>query len=143
MGLKPDTSFLKYLTMGAVGARAVLDDLAAKGFKPVELERPGMSNKIWNTKVKRLRLPDILCTKSGIRIEVRAKSDLKIKMSDTPNNALRAWDVGLRDEDLVAFVGCSGDEKLDGRRRNANVLHRRCPPRVRWPVEAGTTEVSW
>jgi hypothetical protein len=57
-----------------------------------------------------LRLPDLLCVKTGLRVEVRAKSDLKIKMSDAPNNPDRAWDAGLRADDLVAFIACFDSE---------------------------------
>lgn len=104
MAFKADASFLKYVTMGALGSLAVLRHLQAAGFEPIELERYCTSNKIWATKVKRLRLPDLLCVRTGIRFEARAKSDLAVKMSHSPNNAQRAWDAGLRSQDLVAFV---------------------------------------
>ncbi len=60
MGFKVNTSFLRFLTMGALGVRATMDYLRREGFEPLELERYCASNKIWMTKVKRLRLPDIL-----------------------------------------------------------------------------------
>ncbi len=63
-----------------------------------------MSNKVWQTKVKRLRLPDLLCVRCGLRVESRAKSKLKIMLShsDSPN---RQWDAGgMRDDDLFAFL---------------------------------------
>lgn len=106
MGFKADASFLRYLTMGAIGVRQVMNQLQAAGFAPIELERYCGSNKIWATKVKRLRLPDLLCTKTGLRVEVRAKSDLKVRMSDAPANPERTWDAGLRDDDLVGFIAC-------------------------------------
>lgn len=108
MGFKVDASFLRFLTMGALGVRRVADELAERGFEPIELERYGRSNKIWSTKVKRLRLPDLLCVRTGLRVEVRAKSDLRIRMSDAPNNPERVWDAGMRDEDLVALIACIG-----------------------------------
>ncbi len=107
MGFKVDASFLRFLTMGALGVRRVAVELKDRGFEPIELERYCTSNKIWTTKVKRLRLPDLLCIRTGLRIEVRAKSDLKIRMSDAPNNPDRAWDAGLRNEDLVALIACT------------------------------------
>lgn len=110
MGFKTDTSFLRFLTMGAMGVRRIIDQLADKGFEPIELERYCGSNKIWSTKIKRLRLPDILCVKTGLRVEVRTKSKLEIKMSDAPKNPDRVWDAGLRDEDLVAFVASFDSE---------------------------------
>lgn len=106
MGFKVDSSFLKFLTMGALGSRRVADELHGLGFEPIELERYSASNKIWGTKVKRLRLPDLLCVRTGLRVEVRAKSDLKIKMSDAPTNPDRAWDAGLRDHDVIALIAC-------------------------------------
>jgi hypothetical protein len=106
MGFKADLSFLSKLTMGATATRAVIDFLRGAGFSPVELERYSTSNKIWTTKVKRLRLPDVLCIRTGLRVEVRGKSKLEIKMSHSPNVPERHWDSGLRDEDLVALVPC-------------------------------------
>ena len=107
MGFKVDASFLRFLTMGALGVRRVASELEDRGFEPIELERYCSSNKIWTTKIKRLRLPDLLCVRTGLRIEVRAKSNLMIRMSDAPNNPERRWDAGLRDEDIVALIACS------------------------------------
>lgn len=104
MGLKVDSSFLKFVTMGALGVRGVAELMTQAGLQPIELERYSRSNKIWQTKVKRLRLPDLLCVKTGIRVEVRAKSDLTIKMSDAPTNADRRWNSGLAAGDMIAFV---------------------------------------
>jgi hypothetical protein len=86
VGFKTDTSFLRFLSMGALGTKGFMDYLRNLGYRPIELERYCASNKIWTTKVKRLRLPDVICALTGIRIEVRAKSDLKIRMSDAPAN---------------------------------------------------------
>lgn len=104
MGLKVDSSFLKFVTMGALGARRVSELMANAGLQPIELERYSRSNKIWATKVKRLRLPDLLCVRTGLRVEVRAKSKLTIKMSDAPANPDRRWNSGLAPEDMIAFV---------------------------------------
>jgi hypothetical protein len=90
MGFKTDTSFLRFLTMGALGVQQTMKQLAGMGFEPIELERYCASNKIWMTKVKRLRLPDVLCVRTGLRVEIRAKSDLKIRMSDAPANPTRS-----------------------------------------------------
>jgi hypothetical protein len=109
VGFKADTSFLRFLSMGAAGARQTIEHLRSVGFQPIELERYCTSNKIWATKVKRLRLPDLLCVRTGLRLEVRAKSDLKIRMSDAPANVDRRWDSGLRDDDVAAFIAC-GEE---------------------------------
>ena len=106
MGFKTDDSFLRFLTMGALGVQRTIEQLIDFGFQPIELERYCASNKIWSTKVKRLRLPDLLCVKTGLRVEVRAKTDLKIRMSHAENNPDRFWDSGLRQEDLIAFIAC-------------------------------------
>ena len=106
MGFKADTSFLRFLSMGAAGVHRTMDRLRDRGFEPIELERYCGSDKIWTTKVKRLRLPDLLCVKTGMRAEVRAKTDLKIRMSDAPANPDRVWDAGLRDDDIVALITC-------------------------------------
>lgn len=104
---KTDESFLQKISLGAIGTQEVFKRLLALGHTPIELERGSMSYKIWKTiKVKRIRVPDILCVDNGIRIESRAKQKLEIKMSHSRNNPDRAWDVGLKDEDYVALVGC-------------------------------------
>jgi hypothetical protein len=90
--------------MGALGARRVAELMSVAGLQPIELERYSCSNKIWQTKVKRLRLPDLLCVRTGLRVEVRAKSKLTIKMSDAPTNPDRRWNIGLEPEDMIAFV---------------------------------------
>src|SRR5882762_8199836 len=90
--------------MGALATRRAKDIMEKHGLEPIELERYSCSNKIWGTKVKRLRLPDLISCKLGIRVEVRAKSKLAIKMSDSPDNAARRWNSGLRPEDLIALV---------------------------------------
>jgi hypothetical protein len=111
MGFKTDTSFARFLTMGALATRHVMAQLTRLGFEPIELERYASSNKIWATKIKRLRLPDIMCIRTGMRIEVRAKSSLEIRMSHAPNNPERHWDAGNADTDIVALVPCgTGDE---------------------------------
>lgn len=109
MGFKSDREFLRNISIGAVGTRKVASLLDAGGFRVIELERYCTCNKIWATKIKRLRVPDLLCLKTGTRIECRAKSALKLTMSHAVNNADRAWDKGLRDSDLVAFIYCTPD----------------------------------
>jgi len=112
MGFKTDTSFLRFLTMGARATLSVIDELRRMGFAPIELERYSTSNKIWSTKIKRLRLPDLLCVQTGLRVEVRAKASLEIRMSHAPNNAERHWDAGLRPEDVIALVPCRDVEGM-------------------------------
>jgi len=104
MAFKEDASFLRFVTMGAVGARRAAASLEGHGHRIVELERYCTSNKIWATKIKRLRVPDLLCTRCGRRFEVRAKSDLAIRMSHSQGNPDRAWDAGMRDDDVVVFL---------------------------------------
>ena len=106
MAFKEDWSFLDKITMGAVGTENVIQQLNNQGHDVIELERYCTSNKIWSTKIKRLRIPDLLCLHCGKRIESRAKSKLGIIMSDAAANPDRRWFAGLRDDDLVAFIQC-------------------------------------
>ena len=106
MNFKADWSFLEKISMGAVSSKQVIKLLNDAGHDVIELERYSTSNKIWATKIKRLRIPDLICLKCGRRIESRAKSKLEIKMSDNEKNSDRRWDAGLRDEDLIAFIKC-------------------------------------
>lgn len=105
MAFKRDWSFLDKITMGSVGTKRVIEILNAEGHQIIELERYCTSNKIWSTKIKRLRIPDLLCLRCGKRIESRAKSKLGIIMSDSKNNLDRRWYSGLRKSDLVAYRG--------------------------------------
>lgn len=113
---KSDESFLRKLAIGAAGTRRAFDDLQSQGHDPVELERGSMSFKLWRKTIKRkrLRMPDILCLRCGIRFESRGKTDLKISMSHSLTDATRAWDVGLDEGDFVALIGVtSGDSPVD------------------------------
>lgn len=109
MNFKADWSFLEKISMGAVASKEIIKQLNDTGHEVIELERYSTSNKIWTTKIKRLRLPDLVCLKCGRRIESRAKSNLDVRMSDNENNQDRRWDVGLRDQDIVAFIRCKKD----------------------------------
>ncbi|MCC6425611.1 MAG: hypothetical protein IT435_02200 [Phycisphaerales bacterium] len=112
MAFKDDASFLHFVTMGALGTRVGWAGLEQAGHRIVELERYCCSNKIWATKVKRLRLPDLLCLRCGRRFEVRTKTSLEIKMSHSPTNPDRVWDAGMRDNDVAVFLRCRDEPKL-------------------------------
>jgi hypothetical protein len=103
VAFKENADFLRFLTMGAAGTRAVHRDLEAQDHQVSELERYSESNKIWATKIKRLRLPDLFCLRCGLRVEAKAKSDLRIRLSDS-GAVGRAWDAAMRPQDLVAFL---------------------------------------
>ncbi|MCL5772309.1 MAG: HEAT repeat domain-containing protein [Actinobacteria bacterium] len=104
---KSDESFLEKISIGAIGTKYVFNDLLKSGHNPLELERCSMSFKIWkNIKIKRVRVPDILCTNCGIRVESRAKTNLELSMSHSISNTNRSWDYGLKDNDFVAMLRC-------------------------------------
>jgi len=101
---KTDSSFFRMLAIGAVGAKAVQAALNARGHDLVELERGSLSTRIWrDVKRKRVRIPDLCCTRCGVRIESRAKTAPDLRMSHSPREAERAWDYGMLDGDWVAF----------------------------------------
>lgn len=104
MGFKEDAVFARYLSIGVYAADAVTKDLERHGHRVVELERYAKANKVWQTKVKRMRLPDLLCVSCGRRIESKGKSKLEIKLSDS-DAPDRAWrDGGMRLDDIFAFA---------------------------------------
>jgi HEAT repeat protein len=75
-----------------------------------------MNYKIWKKiKIKRIRVPDILCVNCGVRVESRAKTRLEITMSHSFSDPERGWDVGLKDDDYVALVVCkkTGERPID------------------------------
>ncbi|MER7006657.1 hypothetical protein ABT297_26940 [Dactylosporangium sp. NPDC000555] len=108
MGLKEDSKFARFITMGALGAKRVADDLTRRGHHIIELERYAMANKIWTTKVKRLRMADLLCVSCGRRFEAKAKSKLEVKLSDS-KQAGRGWSDGMRPDDVFAFLPVTVD----------------------------------
>jgi len=113
---KSNVSFLEKISIGAIGTQQVFASLKKQGHTPLELERGSMSFKIWkNIKIKRIRVPDILCVACGHRVESRAKTTLTISMSHSFAEKERAWDYGLDDDDYVALVVCerSGEKPID------------------------------
>jgi len=102
---KSDDSFLRKLAVGAAGTNATIGQLKAMGFNPIELERGSTCYKIWKKiKIKRVRVPDILCLNTGLRFESRGKTKPEISMSHSLKDPKRAWDAGMRDDDLVSIV---------------------------------------
>ena len=88
---KSDESFLEKISIGAAGTIAVLDNLKKQGHSPIELERGSTSFKIWkNIKIKRIRVPDVLCLDCGTCVECRTKTNRKFLCRThmpTPNEA--------------------------------------------------------
>lgn len=118
---KSDDSFLRKLAVGAAGTNAAIARLREMGFNPIELERGSTGFKIWKKiKIKRVRVPDILCLSTGLRFESRGKTKLEISMSHSLNDPKRAWDAGMRDDDFVSFVMFEQSESspLDLRRKS-------------------------
>jgi hypothetical protein len=102
---KSDDSFLRKLAVGAAGTNATIEQLTNMGFSPIELERGSTGFKIWKKiKIKRVRVPDILCLKTGLRFESRGKTKPEISMSHSLKDPRRAWDAGMRDDDHVSIV---------------------------------------
>lgn len=113
---KSDVSFLEKLALGATATKATINRLKALGYEPIELERGSTGYKIWKKiKIKRIRVPDILCLKSGQRFESRGKTKLEISMSHSQKDPYRAWDAGMRSDDRIAVVLCKqrGNSPID------------------------------
>lgn len=105
---KPDSSFFRKIAMGAVGTRAVARHLDSLGHRMVELERGSTDTRLWKeVKRKRVRVPDLVCLRCGVRVECRAKDKPKLSMSHGLSEDTRAWDFGMIDEDWVAFPVCA------------------------------------
>lgn len=102
--------------MGAIGSREVRRDLAQRNHQVVELERGSLDAKIWkDVKRKRVRIPDLLCTCCGQRIEARAKSEPRISMSHSPTIAERRWDYGMVATDWIALPICKEQPGIEER----------------------------
>jgi len=135
LAFKPDASFFRKIAVGAVGTRAVQADLNAQGHDVVELERGSTDTKLWKeVKRKRVRVPDLVCRRCGIRIESRAKTKPELSMSHSPSDEARAWDFGMVDGDYIGFPVCKAvDEEYWGTGQlsgHASYWHER--NRVQW-----------
>jgi hypothetical protein len=101
---KPDSSFFEKIVRGAVGCRAVAQDLNRRGHRMVELERGSTDTKLWkDVKRKRVRIPDLVCSRCGVRVESRAKQAAILSMSHSATENERSWNFGMVDADWVAF----------------------------------------
>ncbi|MCC6005204.1 MAG: hypothetical protein LM590_12785 [Thermofilum sp.] len=108
-------SFVEKVAMGTIGVRRALEVLRSQGHNPLAIEKGTMSFKVWiSLKVKRFRVPDLLCLKCGRRFEVRSKTKPEISMSHSLTNPDRAWYYGLNDDDYVVFIVCkkTGSEPI-------------------------------
>ncbi|MFQ6048111.1 MAG: HEAT repeat domain-containing protein, partial [Phycisphaerae bacterium] len=77
------------------------------GHEFVELERGSLDTRIWkDVKRKRIRIPDLVCKRCGVRIESRAKLKAELAMSHSPADAERSWDYGMVPSDWIAFPVC-------------------------------------
>lgn len=140
LAFKPDASFFEKIAIGAVGARAVSQYLSSRGHDVAELENGSTATKLWkDVKRKRVRIPDLVCKRCGLRVESRAKSNQpELSVSHSETDAERAWDYGLVDADVMAFPVCSrvggeswGSGRLEGTR---SYWHSR--DRVNWSASA-------
>ena len=113
LALKPDSSFFRKIALGAVGSRHVAQDLERHGHRIAELERGAMDTKLWKeVKRKRVRIPDLVCERCGLRVESRAKTKTELSMSHSFTAHERAWDFGMVAADVIAFPVCkAGEEK--------------------------------
>lgn len=99
---KDDSTFLKYLTMSLVGEVAAIEMMKAYGHSFVfDGYGAGTTEVFKEIFHKRKRTPDLICIACGQKLEVRAKSRLKIAMS---HSSARPFDRELRAEDWVGFV---------------------------------------
>ncbi len=111
---KSDSSFFEKVVIGVVGAEAVRQRLAELGHAVVELERGALDPKLWKeVKRKRVRIPDLVCTRCGRRIESRAKTRPELSMSHSPSDPYRSWDSGMIPGDWIAFPICEPAVRKD------------------------------
>ncbi|WP_337166085.1 hypothetical protein [Vibrio fluvialis] len=99
---KDDATFLKYLTMSFVGESAAIELMKPYGHE-FEFDGYGAGSRelFKDELLKKKRTPDLICKLCKQKLEVRAKSNLKIAMSDS---ASRPFDRELKAEDWVGFV---------------------------------------
>ena len=90
----------------------MISDLSGHGHRIAELERGSTDTKLWkDVKRKQVRIPDLVCSRCGVRIESRAKTKRNLTMSHSPTNEARAWDYGMVGSDVVAFPICEARDE--------------------------------
>jgi hypothetical protein len=140
---KSDDSFLRKLAVGAAGTNTTIDRLKAMGFNPIELERGSTGFKIWKKiKIKRVRVPDVLCLDTGVRFESRGKTKLEISMSHSLKDPKRAWDAGMRDDDLVSIVVFEQDDGSPLELRQISPVHFVSVKDMRKAFAAGQVSIT-
>lgn len=140
---KSDDSFLRKLAVGAAGTNATIDRLKAMGFNPIELERGSTGFKIWKKiKIKRVRVPDILCLNTGLRFESRGKTKLEISMSHSLNDPKRAWDAGMRDDDFVSIAVFEQDDNSPIELKQVSPVHFVSVKDMRKAFTAGQVSIT-
>jgi hypothetical protein len=121
---KSDDSFLKKLAVGAAGTNSTIESLVQLGYSPIELERGSRGFKIWKKiKIKRVRVPDILCLGTGLRFESRGKTKVEISMSHSLKDPKRTWDAGLHDDDYVSIVVLNQTDDAPTRPERISPVH--------------------
>ncbi len=121
---KSDESFLRKLAIGAAATNATIQQLRSMGFNPIELERGSTGFKIWKRiKIKRNRVPDVLCLNSGLRFESRGKTKLEISMSHSLSAPRRAWNAGMCDDDTVSIVAFKQDDDVPINLKQISPVH--------------------
>jgi HEAT repeat protein len=138
LSFKTDASFFRKIAIGAVGARAVCEDLKRHNHLMVELENGSTDTKIWkDVKRKRVRIPDLVCIHCGVRVESRAKTSPSLSMSHSSMDAERAWDFGMVDNDILAFPVCKPAIEFDWStgqlKDHRSYWHNR--ERVQWEIQ--------
>ena len=144
LALKPDASFFRKIALGAVGSRHVAQDLERMGHQVVELERGAMDTKLWkDVKRKRVRIPDLVCERCGLRIESRAKTRPDLSMSHSSADHERAWDFGMVNADVIAFPVCKAgeDEQWSAGRLQEPVSYWHERNWIRWQAEGSVNYV--
>jgi hypothetical protein len=140
---KSDDSFLRKLAVGAAGTNATIHRLKEMGFNPIELERGSTGFKIWKKiKIKRTRVPDILCLKTGLRFESRGKTKLEISMSHSLNDPKRAWDAGMRDDDFVSIVVFEQNDQSPIDLKQISLVHFVSVKELRQAFTAGQVSIT-
>ncbi len=110
---KDDSTFLRFLTMSFVGEVAAIELMRKYGHEfEFDGYGAGSTEMFKDALLKKKRTPDLICSLCGQKLEVRAKSVLKIAMSDS---ATRPFDKELAPNDWVGFVRVKALSTINGR----------------------------
>ena len=135
---KPDSSFFRKIAIGAVGTRAVCEDLNQHQHTMADLSGVQRIQSCGRTLNASASASLILCARlaaCGLRVAPRASRNCQCRIA--PLKTERSWDFGMVDTDVVAFPVCGavGEQYWSRGKLNEDASYWHERNWVKWKAE--------